>query len=38
MKKYFIVGNKPFTLRADAIKYCTDCDFDPETMIEEENE
>lgn len=31
---YYIVGNRAFTNKEEAIIYCNECDFDPELMIE----
>ena len=34
MKSYYIAGNRAFSTRAAAEKYCMDCDFDFSIIIE----
>ena len=38
MRRYYIVGNRAFDSRGEAVDYCNGSDFDPETMIQEERE
>jgi hypothetical protein len=32
--KFYIVGNRAFNSKLEAIQYCNKCDFDPEIMVE----